>query len=707
MAEQTPQLEDSQPILAPQNVESGAESYDAFAKTLGALAEKTENKAEDIVSEQSKSMYINSIANIEQLKTTAQMRLIENPDQAQKITDQNAEAMDMVKQASFVNKGDRTKLNAYISGAIDDVALKGTETRVKQGQLQAAFTHYANWPEQLKAYQQALLSDPDHAENLKDAMIANLHNLVSIRAITPEQAGSSIKTMQGVVEIAQDHYSMFGNPNTTARDYHTVTSNALNKGNDNTGQPINQSTGWLINYHNNDKSLQGVLSDINNRMLPNPEAFDSLPPNERQHAIMAMQGTQIADGYINSGEPYPVIQNMHERLSEKGRVLNYRDEATRNALGLYLNQLKNGNYLDTIGQTPAGNAIMRDFVQRNSAIQNSPIDPQQKAVQLLQNKNNLVNQAVSYGEAHHIPSDYIRPVPQADVAEVEGAFKLGQDPTTVLNIVGQYSKQNQAWLANSMKNPEQRMIVQSMTLSGNEIKPQDKLDFIAANQTGRNYLGKEVGADEKDKTMMNRIYSNLSPAMKMIGTNYNYEDAQALQNAMLTTTLKYAKYLAQKDNNLLMENKGFLSWGSQANKYIDQASKIYAASFQQMSGTIWMVNPQQLPQPLSHSDLDILADHVTNEGYKYLKAGRSDAEYDSAISRNPLHMVISPTNNLQAVDGNGKIYYSMPFTTNTIPYARESKMRREAEMRKMNLQAYEQNVKTQLNVRLPEDANAQ
>lgn len=707
MATETPQIQDSQPILTPVQVNSRAEGYEAFAKTLGNIASSAEQKVEDVVSEQSQTMYINSVANAEQLKTSAQEQMLEHPDQAMRIAKDSAYTLDTIKKSAFVNSKDRTKLGAYISGVNDDIGLKATATNVKQRQLEAAFTHYSNWPDQLKAYQQALLTDHDKADQLKEAMMSSLHSLVSIGAITPEQAGSGIKTMGDVVGIAQQHYEMYGNPNTTAKDYHTVTSNPLSQESNNPNAPINQSTGWMIDYYNSDRTFQGVKADISNRTLPNPETFDSLQPAQRQEAIMMMHGTQIADGLINSGEPYPAIEKLYQQLNTKGRVLSYRDQATRNALGTYMDDLKNGNYLSVIGQTPAGNNLMQNFVQRDAAIKNSPMDDVQKNQMLLQNKNQMVNSAVAYADGHHIPKEYVQPIPQADVAAIENGFKLGQDPMTVLQTVGQYNKQNQGYVAQALKNPEHNMVVQGVALAGNDIKPQDKLDFIAANQTGRAYLNKDIQESTKDNLLMTRIYSNLAPQMRVVQQNYDPERAQVMQNAMLSSTLKYAKFLAQKDNNIGATDKSGIIGDASWKKYVDQATKIYGNAFAQSSGSNWLVNPNQLPQKMSDSELDILADHVTNEGYKYLQAGRGSAEYQSAIGRNPLKMVISPTNDVQAVDGNGKVYFTMPFTSNTLPFAKESAKRREAERVASIHKEIEESVKRQLHVRLPEDANPQ
>lgn len=702
-----PQLEDEQPILQGQKINSGAESHEAFAKTLGAISEESFKEAKTIATDKSQTMYINSVANVEQLKTGAQIRMLEHPDQVAKITEQTNAMMEEVRTNSYVNHGDRGKLNKYIQGAVDSVELKGTEIRVRQNQREAAFTHFANWNDQLKAYNQALLTNPAQADELKEGMLKSLHGLVAVGAITPTQAGNSVKTMSDVHDVAQDYYENIQNPHATAKDYHTSAASPLTRDNDHTTAPLNGSTGWLMDHHNSAKTFQDVEANIYKRITPNPEEYTSLKPNQREQAKETIMGVQVADGMINSGESFAVIEKTHQSLSESGKVLTYREQATRNALGTYIAELKNGNYLTLMAQTPMGNAIMNDFTMRNAAIGNTAVDQQKKYEMMIQNKNKLVNESVSYGEGHHIPGKYIQPIPQGDIANVQSGFELGQKPEVVLQTLGQYTPANQAYVANAMKNPNQRMVVSGVALAGDNIKPQDKLDFIAANQTGRRYLGKNIEDTAKDDVLMSRISTNLSASMRIVGKNYDYEQAQSLQLSMLATTLNYAKYLAQKGHpEEATSQKEFNVSTSDWKNYVDQASKIYASSFQQLSGTNWMVNPNQLPQKMTNSELDVLADHVTNEGYKALKAGRNDSEYESAIGRNPLRMIMSPTNEVQAVDNNGKVYYSMPFTANVIPFAQESKKAREVERRRMLSESNERAVKERLHVRLPEDANS-
>lgn len=703
------QFNESNPALNVQQVSSKASGYEAFAKTLGDIAGAASDKAVEIETDQSNAMYIHSVSNMEQLKTSAQMAMLEHPDQAPKIAENLQNSITQVQEAAYVNRKDRVKLDAYGTATADSVALEATRASVHQGQLMAAYTHYANWPDQLAAYQAALSKNDGTADNLKDAMMKSLKSLVSIGAITPEQAGSSIKSMAGVVDIARDNIAMYNSGTATPQDYHTVNSPLLNKNPaSNVNTPINEETGWAVNYATQDKTFQGVLADLYNHQLPSPQFFDSLKPAERQRAILTMQGVMQSDGLINSGTPYPVLKQQYDSLSAKGEVLSYRDQALRNSLGVYLNKLKSGDYLGAIQGTPGGGAILHDYVARNAAIDNAAVSDQDKGKFKLDNLNNMVDRAAAYGEGHHMPNEVIQPIPAPIVADVENGFKQGSDPTVVLSTLGQFNKQNQTYLANAMKNPDQRLIVQSLAFSGNNIKPSDKLDFIAANQEGREFVNKELTGGVKDKDIANRVYANLSNQLKLIGQNYDYQQAQALQNSMINTTVKYAKYLAQKDNNLTMESKwsdtiGAATW----KKYVDKASEIYATSFQQMSGTNYSINPNQLPIPVTKGELDVLADYAINQGYDYLRQGRKSFEYESAIGRNPLKMVLSPTNQIQAVDANGKVYYSTPFTANLLSHAQEDAKKRLEEKRKAIIADIERSERRRLNVRLPEDASSQ
>lgn len=682
------QFQDTQPILQPQEVNSEASGYEAFAQVLDKLSSEGMEVAKTAAETESKSMLINSVANIEQLKTTSEMRMLENPDQAARINDDMQSSVNQVTQNAYVNKFDRAKLNRFAVNATDDIALKGTEQSVTQARLGAAFTHFANFPDQLKAYQDALNSgDEDTANTLQHSMMSNLHSLVLMRAITPEQSGSSMKLIQNTTTSASNYLNLVNNPNATAKDYHTVEAGSINPNNNaasvNPNAPINGNTQWLTDYNNNDKSFRGVMSDINNGVLPSAAAYTSLTDNQQKQVSLTKQGVAQAQGLINSGEPFPVLQKTYQELSTKGNVLSYEEEGSRNWLGKYLINLNNGNYLDAIGNTPQGSQIMQTYINKTTALQSAPIDDAQKQSLMFNIKNDMVNSAVSYGQAHHIPDNLIKPIPSVDLDQMQKGFTINGDPINVIETLGQYDKSNQAYIANSLKTPEQRIIAQAISYAGNGVKPQDQLDLIAANQSGRSYNDiKYAGASVNDGVVKARIAADLKDPLNLLNQQYGSMDGQSFQGGMINSALNMAKYLAYKNNDF-----GMNSW----TKYADQAAAIYKNAFTPQSGANYMVNAKALSSPLTSAQLDTLADYATMKGYQKLSGSVNPGVFETMATRNPLKMTISPTNNLQATDSNGHVYFSTPLTAGVLANANvQTQQRRKAALHTLPTQAESQ-----------------
>jgi hypothetical protein len=681
MANEIPKLQESQPILQAQHVSSEAEGYDAFAKTLGQIANSAEEKTVEILHDQSQTMYINSVANAEQVKTDAEARMLEHPDQVSQIAKDTANQLVTIDKTAFVNKKDRTKLKSYLDGISDNVRLHAIKTNVHQKQLESAFTHFSNFPDQLKAYQQALMTDHDKAEHLHEAMINSLHGLVTIGAITPHQAGASIQTMRDVAGVAQSYHDKILHGDVSAQDLHTMNANPLSGNSSNPDLPIQESTAWKINHYNSDSSFQGVKAAISQRQKPNFETWTSLSEAQRKETIMMIEGTQQADGMINSAQSYTAIKSEVDKLSEKGRVLDYRDSAKKNALDAHLEGLKN-DYMGEISKTPTGNRIMRDFVQRDTAIKNTLAYSEAGRQQALsENKNRMTNEAVAYGHGHEIPDELIQPIPKADIAAVQNAFRAGQDPNTLIQTINQYSKENQAYLAQAMTDPGQRVVVQGIALAGADVPYQDKIDFIVANQNVdytahtdvekdriANRSAKEIEGQPSDKTLMTDIYSQLRDQMQLVTQMYGPDKSGQIIDSMLKTTLNAAKYQAEKSGDRAM-TAGFFSSKS---KYLDKASSFYKSSFKMRSGSNWVVNDQQLSRKLTNSELDILADYATKEGNDFVQTHLGEARYNMMQGRDSLKMIISSTNVVKAVNVDGVVVFSQPYTDGLLYHARDT-----------------------------------
>lgn len=662
-----PRFENRYPVLETQKVNDRSRGEEALAKTIGAVADESIKTVEEIETNKSQAMYVHAVANIEQAKTNSQIRLLKNPEQASRIEDDMDSSIDAIRTNAYVNSADRSKLDAYASMASQNIALKAVETDVRQSKIVAGTKHFMDFPDQLKAHQDLLLHGQDEeADQLQESMITNIKNLALTGAITPKQAGTSMEMLGKSVDNVGSYFKYLGNSETTARDYHTLISSPINRGRiDNAGTPSNESTNWLMQHHNDDQTIQNIQETIlSDKKLPF-EAFSKLSYHQQVDLQLTSQGKQQADGIINSNEPFPSILKESQLLSTQEDTVS---KAKKKTLDNYISDLTNGNYLQAIARTSQGGAIMQNFVNKNAAINSNYMDASDREAALAQNKNDMMQQAVAYGYAHHIPDEYIKPMSAVDLTNMENGFKLNQDPMIVLKTLGQYSKTNQAYVANSMATPSQRLITQALSnVDQKIISPTEQLDLITANQ-GRSYH--EISYPDKvhDSTLSARIGSNLTKQQQLLKYQYG-ADGETLTNSMVETTLNLAKYLAYKNGDLGMSN-----WS----KWTDQASKIYQNSFQAESGVNYMVNANQLPPGLTTNDLSTLADYATHSAYESIHPGEKPAQFYAAQSANPLVMRITSTNNIEAVDQNGSVYFSQPYTMNILAHARkEAKTRQE------------------------------
>lgn len=667
-----PQLKNTQPVLEAVNVVGKDKKYSDFADVLGKLSETVSKESQSIEEEQSKSMYINSISNLDQLKTSAQINMLQNPDNAGTVAENMQDSIDAVKKIAYVNRGDREKLNQYAKSMQNDIDLKATEYQVRQTKLQASFTHFSNFPDQLKAYQDSLMSGSDTASSIHDGMISNLKSLVDVGAITPEQAGSSIKLMHHVSDSTANYISNFGKPDINAMQYQTMRAGLIGSDStNNVGTPIEGSTQHLYNIAAQDKSTQGVHASIGQGNIPNIDAFTKMSDNQQQEAIQQRNGYNIAQGIINSGQPIPQIQSYYKSLQDI-KEPNASQRETRNQLDMYFNELKDGNYLKVISNTPQGAAILQNAANKNSALsslRDSEIqginDPKiindvndKYNSMFLKNKNEMIDNVIAYGHAVHMPSEYVQPIPTADVNMIQNGFKLNEDPRQIFSTLSQYTKLNQVYVANALKTPDQKLIVQSLSSAGNDVSIQDKLNMIAANQSGRNYSN--IVFDKNDITdsqLKTKIATSLNNQIRMLSQIYDQQTAQTLQNSMINTSLRLSKYYASQENDISM---------SHSSTYIDQATKLYKSAYPQMTGTNYVVNPNMLPEKLSPAQLDRLAFYATNMGYARLQKSGNPIEFAASSSRNELKMIVTSTHDIQAIDGNGNVYFSAPYNSNTM-----------------------------------------
>jgi len=671
MAAETPQLKESQPILSPVNVSSGASGHEAFAKTLGNIAEKAAEGAEKIASEQSNAMYLSSLANIDQLKLSAQTLIATDPANSTKYAEIMRDSVDKVQTSAYVNAGDRQKLKRYAGTTTNSVELEAVKKTVHQAQIGAEYEHYKNWQFQLGALRQTAVSgDQAKFDSLKDSMVKQIDNLVSTGAMTPLQGKAAIESMTDAVSLAKDVHDFYQNTDKhSAENLHAVMANPYDPNQTgNINYPADQDSTWAINYHASDRTFTGMQNDLQSHQMPNIQDYENLTPLQRQQLKLEYNGVRRADGLIDSNAPLPKIES---RLNELEGKTDYASVAERKNLKGYINDLKSGNSQKLMARTAIGGRIVRDYTDKQSYLSNQlqKTDSSNKdeianiKAQMAKNKNDYVNKSVAFAEAHHWPT--VHPIPKEDVETVRGSFNLGANPQEAIRVLNQYSLQNQVYVAEEMKDPKQKVIVQTISMGGGRVTDQEKMDFIAANQP-RAYKEIDLKTNDQitDDYLKNVINTNITGAIKLINAQRNPQEAVALNGKLIEAGVNYAKYISEKKGQFSMSKDGSI-FGSINNT--GQVVQFINSAYEPMSGANYIVNKKQVD--LEKAQMDYVAQYAIENGYEYLRSKTSPTEFSQLQSAAPLTVTVTPTNNLIARDANGNIAYKAPLTSDLVAHA--------------------------------------
>ncbi len=659
-----PQLKEAHPILNAQRVSSEGEGFESFAKTLASFAQKEAETAVKLNNEKSDTMYMNSVANAEQAKKDAQIQLLEHPENADKILEHSSQTLNEIKSTAYVNAHDRAKLGKSIASAQGDISLDVAKTSVRQHQLIAAQTHFMNWPDQVAAYKDMLRTDPANAEKMYESMVGSLKGLVSTRVITPVQAANNLKDIRGAVNLEARYHHLLQSSNASAEDYHRVDSSPYNNGKDNTGSPISEDTGWLVDHFASDKSMKNIDANLFDHKLPNMEVYSSITENERNHVDQVQEGIQAADGLIRSGGSYPEVTRRLDALDSHKDSLNVRDNATRIALQDFKNGLKN-DYLGTVSSLPAGKSILRDYNDRNAAIgQMAGVSDVEKQRMMNENNDHMVSQMVAYGQAIHAPSDQIKPFPKAVVTAAQQGFNMNGGPGLTLSTLRGYSPQNQVYLANSMNTPKQQVVMQTISFGGKKLADQDALDFIAANQD-RSYKEIDLKTEDSvtDNYLKNQISTQIPNAIKIIQAQNDSRNAVTLNGQLIQAGANYAKYLSEKRSQFSFKKDGSI-FGSTSN--VADAVRLINSSYAPITGADYVFNKNQLD--VTQTQADYLAMYAREGAGSRLQSIVSPSNYQQLKNRAPMLITMTPTHDLVAQDPSGNVLFSEHLTLNLMKH---------------------------------------
>lgn len=661
------QYDQDQPILQETAVKSTAEGENAIADSFGKASQVAFEAGAKLEDTQSKAMFLQSVGLSEDLKTSAQQKLLENPGQAKQIADQTAQTAETIKQNSYVNAEDRARLNYFVDRNVDAVGVDATKVAVDQRRLGVQYNFFSNFGTSYNAYRDAAIAGDKSADDLKNAMLSTIKGAMSIKAITPQQAVNAIQAITHVTKDVQDFHTMFDQGDADAGDYHTANANILSQNNlvGRTPDPIDGNTKWLVDYYTNDHSKQKVESDINDWKLPNPQDFLNGTDDDRQKWILQMQGARQVQGLVNKGTAFPILSTMLDDLSQKGRILDYKDTAVKAGLERYFDFAKNGDFLKIMSLSPDGGKIMNDYLMRKSAISEFSDPADQDRLQR-NNDNDLIWKGVSWAQARNWPGGLIRPFDQATViTPVENAMVAGQDIKPIFDMMNKYDQDVHPYLANSLSTPLNRMVFNTASLARDTGNSDQQIRaYILGSQKGQDFSALDV----KDGTKINDIRAQIAVGIRdqldFILKQNDPTQSGLLYNAMLESGVNMAKQLAIQNNDPQM-NKS--SWFGSSPDYAKQAVNFLKNAYPIKTGSNYMVNDNQ--GKWSDQQLSAYAHFINGEGYKNISGKVPTETMEEIQDRNPLTATISPTNDLMSVGADGNVYASIPITTSLLSHA--------------------------------------
>jgi len=670
-----PQFKEEYPLLNKQNVASGAESYEAFAKTLGAISQGAVKEVEKIEESKSNAMYLSSVANVDQLALSAQEAILTDPANAAKHAQTARDSLEKVKSIAYVNDADRAKLDRYADKTANSTELDAVKAEVKQSQIGASFEHYKNWPSQLNAFKDLLATGtPKQIESYQESLTKHLQTLVLTGSLTALQAGAAFQSMSSMVDVAKDFHDLVNNPELhTPQNYHAVMSNPLDKDKTkNINYPADETTRFLIDHHSSDRTFQGAMDSLQQHRFADMRTYENMTVNQRLQYKLSINGMRKADGLIDSNAPMPTIL---ARLNE----LKYRDDyastSEKRALNSYVNDVENGNSQKLMARTTYGGQIVRNYSDQmaffNNKLQNT--DPENteeiKSINegIAQSKNQYVNNGVAYAEAHHWPNYHV--IPSQDLAVVSNGFNVGEgNAMAAYNTFKQYSPQNKLQFASEIKDPQQRAVLQTLAMAGSGQTEQEQIDFITANQKGRKYTEIDLHTQDKisDDYLKNQINTQIINATNIIRAQNTADESTILNENLIRSGINYAKFLSEKNGQFTMEKDSMSTYGSIQN--VRSVANFINKSYEPMSGTNYIVNKKQIN--LEKETMDYVANYAIQKGWEGLSKRVGEATLIQLKSQAPLMATVLPNNILVAKDPNGNVLFRAPLSSEVISAAK-------------------------------------
>lgn len=679
-----------QPIFQPQPVSSAAKGYDALAQVFGEIGSTIKEEGIKVLDEQSKVSLLQSRNAMNQTVIDAKIQMINSPDLAGEIQEKANQNIKAISQTAMVHDAHRSVLDSEASSYLDQVKVLSASAQRKQLINDTRYSIGVEFPKTMQTiddlYKRGRVED---AHKLQDNLTHTAELALKIGAIDPKTYQNINMAIQQTTVRAQRVLDMLQTGDGTAQQYHAAVGTPYGDNNvDQSSMPANEySTGNAMHY-DEESTKEKALSDIYSYgHLTNQHQTDTLTEDAQKNIHTQWLGANDAKSHIQSGTNQIAIEQRYNDLKGKAE-LSLRERGELNYLKNYYKRLENGAFIDEIRKTTQGDRIHQQFLSNERTIQNSGKKPEEIAFDLHNNRTWEKQQYINLWNGLHGDPKYVRPMSREEVAPVQTAFVLGQDPSLAISKIRAMDSSMVPYMAESMKDGKERAVVSIIGQAGDSITQGLGADLIYANQEG--YQPKMLDADKTvnttkkiqglivaDQSIHDAIsYLNLMPHDPKSAKEKGGSAASSMIDALTNTA--FFKMDRSGDYHLENINGAVTLVGMNVKKAYD----IYTSSN-------IMFNRSTLK--LEDQDLKSVGSYALAEAYSILKEQTPKArmvEFMDVLDRQPLMVVNTPNNYIAvinsttkqlALDKNGQPLFFHPYTDSMMHASKENKQREDWE----------------------------
>jgi|GEM_PF-2450235 len=662
MAQEFARDTNTNPVIQAPQTNSASKGLNNIAQTLGMIAGRTMEKSIDYASAASKSNLIQTHSMIQDVEANSKLEMFKSPNHSAEIARNAHASIEQIKHNSKLNGGDRSQLNSSADSMVRDLNLSASEKEITLGRMQAKYASLTAFGNTSQTIIQKLFRDPEQADQFIEDQYESIRGQVASGVLTPTEALSLHKQMQGQVEVAQKVAQKMHEGKLTAS--HASALHAMDTAKipmSNAGLPIDHHTAMNSGHYSSQLTLKDIKSQYASGAIPSVDDVIKLKPNEVDGVINYGEGAILATGDINSTKDFNVLRKRVDHLKAKPEKT-LQEEGYLHRLSTFMNDTEQpGFYTSYVTGTPEGARMWRDHNDRQVTINDSvPFgDAEQQAhtkyQQSVDNLNDLISKTNAVGIGMNYPDDRRQPIPEQYAKPIRDSFASGADVRGAINNMRMLSTENRVYAMNLFpKEPRKQLTVYAAGLLGNggderfvtqlmlsqqdNILSQGEIGKTAQEHYAQLDTSKDGYSDKKLEAKISPQLSQFSPWLRM------QPGGGAVVNGQVEAAKRYVKFMAAQNNDYKMEH---------VDSYIKDFTTNMEAAYKVEQGSNYSLDKNNVP--LEKNEMQVLTGHALNVAKQKVIEAVGPANARNVWDTSAPSLVSSPGGRIMVVDSNGLV----------------------------------------------------